>query len=59
MPVGDVEVPAEVSVTVAVQVAGALTESPAGLQVMLVELERWLTVRTKLPELPRWSVSEL
>ncbi len=52
VPEGVRAVPDEVSETVAVQVEGALTGS-GDEQVMLVEVERLLTVRLKVPELVR------
>ncbi len=53
VPVGAILVPDDVSVTVAVQVADAFTGSVAGAQVTLVEVERLMTVRLKVPELVR------
>ncbi len=50
VPVGVLVVPDEVSETVAVQVVEAFTESGEE-QLMLVEVERLLTVRLKVPEL--------
>ncbi len=53
VPVGVIFVPAEVSVTVTVQVVAAFTGSVAGEQVTLVEVERLMTARLKVPELVR------
>ncbi len=52
VPVGVLIVPAEVSVTVAVQVVEAFTAS-GEVQLMLVEVARFETVRLKVPELVR------
>ncbi len=49
-PVGVLVVPVEESVTVTVQVVGAFTAS-GEVQVTLVDVERLLTVRPKVPEL--------
>ncbi len=57
MPVGVVAVPAEVSLTVAVQVVRVFTGSEAGVQLMLVDVARLLTVSAKLAEPLLWSVS--
>ncbi len=56
VPVGVMVAPLEVSVTVAVQVLGALTTSGEE-QLTLVVVERLLTVKLILPELVRWLVS--
>ncbi len=50
LPLGIMAVPKELSVTIAVQVAGAFTGVEAGVQLTLIEVERLLTVRLKLPE---------
>ncbi len=50
VPLGVVAVPAEMSETVAVQVAGAFTASGEE-QLTPAELERFAAVRLKLPEL--------
>ncbi len=57
VPVGVTVVPADVSVTVAVQVEGAFAGSELGEQTTLTDEERFEAVRVKLPELPEWSVS--
>lgn len=49
--VGVIAVPGDVSVTVAVQVVAWLTTTGLGVQLMLVAVERLLTVRLKVPEL--------
>ncbi len=51
VPVGVTFVPAEVSLTVAVQVAATFTGTELGEQTTLTELERFEAVRLKLPEL--------
>lgn len=60
-PVGVIDVGASVSVTVAVHVVGALTGTEDGLQFTVVEVVRWVAVRSKLSvpllALPKWSVS--
>ena len=53
VPVGVVLVPKSVSATVAVQVEGPFTTSGEGVQLMLVVVERLLSVRLKVPELVR------
>ena len=51
-PVGDVCVPAAVSVTVAVQVDAVFTATEAGTQFTLTSLDRLVTAKLKFPELP-------
>ncbi len=51
VPDGVIMVPSEVSDTVAVQVEAELVGTEEGTQLMLVEVERWVTLRLKLPEL--------
>ena len=51
VPVGALVVPPEVSVTVAVQVVGALTTTEDGEQLTPVEVERVVTVSANVPEL--------
>ncbi len=52
LPEGVRAIPPELSVTVTVQVLGALTGSGFGVQVRLVRVERCVAVRLKLLELP-------
>jgi hypothetical protein len=47
VPLGVLVVPASVSVTVAVQVVGALTATEEGEQLTVVEVERLVTVSAK------------
>jgi hypothetical protein len=49
VPVGALLVPPSVSVTVAVQVVGALIGTAAGSQATLVEVARLFTVTVKVP----------
>ncbi len=56
VPVGVVTVPDEVSEMVAVQVEAAFTAS-GEVQLMLVDVDRLMTVRLKVPEPELWSVS--
>ena len=53
VPVGALVVPADVSVTVAVQVVGALTGTEEGEQLTPVVVVRVVTVSEAVPELPR------
>jgi len=52
VPVGVLAVPTSVSVTVAVQVVDVPTGTFAGLQLTLVEVERFFAVTVAVPELP-------
>ncbi len=51
VPVGVIAVPVDVSETVAVHDEAWFTTSGLGLQLTLVEVVRWLTVRLKVLEL--------
>ncbi len=57
VPAGVMDVPDDVSETVALHEIPWLTTTGLGLQLVLVEVVRWLTVRLKVPELVEWSVS--
>lgn len=59
VPIGVMGLPVEVSTAVMVHVVGAFTGTEAGVQLTLVEVERFVAVRLKLPELVEWSVSPL
>ena len=53
VPVGAVDVPAEVSYTVTVHVVVLLIATGLGVQLMLVNVERVVTVSATVPELDR------
>jgi hypothetical protein len=53
-PVGVRAVPGLLSVTVAVQVLGALTGTEPGAQLTAVVVERVVAVRANWPLLPEW-----
>lgn len=57
VPVGVRAVPAEVSVTVAVQAAAWFTATVDGVQLTAVVVSRLLTVTISVPELPLWFAS--
>ena len=59
VPVGALWVPVAVSVTVAVQLVGALTGTELGEQLTLVEVDLVVTVSAKVPELAAWVASLL
>ena len=56
VPVGNDFVPESVSATTVVQVDAWPNATDAGLQVTVVEVERLVTVRPKLPELAEWAL---
>jgi hypothetical protein len=51
-PVGVMGVPGDVSCTVAVQCVGLLTGTEPGTQLTSVMVERWVTCKLKVAELP-------
>ena len=59
VPLGDDFAPKSVSLTTAVHVVAWLTTTDAGAHVTLVEVERFVTVTSSLPELVWWVVEPL
>ncbi len=59
VPEGVTGAPTSVSLTRAVHVVGAFTGTDAGTQLTVVEVDRWVAVREKFPELVKWSMSPL
>jgi hypothetical protein len=59
VPVGVINMPGDVSVTVAWQVVETPGCTKLGEQVTLVEVVRLVTVKLNVPELPEWSGSPL
>jgi hypothetical protein len=57
VPVGTLDVPPLVSVTVAVQVVELFTGTAAGTQSTVVEVDRFVATRVVVPKLPRWIAS--
>lgn len=59
VPVGVINVPGDVSVTVAWQVVETPGCTKLGEQVTLVDVVRLVTVKSNVPELPEWLGSPL
>lgn len=57
VPVGVITVPEEESVTVAVHMVCSLRATEAGMQLTIVVVLRFPTVKLKVFELPLWFVS--